>query len=164
MRLGNLGEIEKEEGHYLKAIERNRQVLEIFRDAGAELYQGEVYSLLGQHAEAVDRYEWALDIARRIGDHAKERRTVNNLGRTYRLMGRHDAVEQHNRAIELAVTATDRYEQARALDGIGWVRQDIGDPAQARRWWGEALALYSELGVPEAEQVRARLADMAAAC
>jgi hypothetical protein len=35
---------------------------------------------------------------------------------------------------------------------------DGGDLRQARRHWREALSLYTELGAPEAEEVRAKLA------
>ena len=34
----------------------------------------------------------------------------------------------------------------------------FGGERQARRHWREALSLYTELGAPEAEEVRAKLA------
>jgi hypothetical protein len=48
---------------------------------------------------------------------------------------------------------------------VRWERGDtepvpcraLGDEDQARRHWQEALAIFTELGVPEAGEVRARL-------
>jgi hypothetical protein len=37
------------------------------------------------------------------------------------------------------------------------VHQALGDPGQARGHWQEALALYTDMGMPEAEQARASL-------
>jgi hypothetical protein len=34
----------------------------------------------------------------------------------------------------------------------------LGDPHQAHSYWQEALTRYTDLGVPEADQVRAELA------
>lgn len=47
---------------------------------------------------------------------------------------------------------------ARARDGLGHACDRTGDRDQARRHWQDALALFTELGVPEAERIRARLA------
>jgi transcriptional regulator with XRE-family HTH domain len=57
----------------------------------------------------------------------------------------------------------DKYEQARAHDGLGRANHAAGDSGQARRRWQHALTLYTELGVPDAGQVRARLAGQAPA-
>ncbi|MDQ3275250.1 MAG: hypothetical protein M3Q39_09560 [Actinomycetota bacterium] len=51
----------------------------------------------------------------------------------------------------------DRYEQARAHDGLAHTHHATGDPDQARHHWCEALALYTDLGVPDADDVQAYL-------
>jgi hypothetical protein len=48
-------------------------------------------------------------------------------------------------------------EQAHALSGIGDTLQRIGDQARARASWRRALELYELLGVPEAQEIRAKL-------
>jgi hypothetical protein len=48
-------------------------------------------------------------------------------------------------------------EQARAHNGLGQAHHAIGDPGQACHHCQEALALYAELGAPEADQVRDQL-------
>ncbi len=63
------------------------------------------------------------------------------------------------RLLGLASQIGNRYQQARAYDGLARACHAAGDPAQARQHWQQALALYTDLGVPEAGQVRARLDD-----
>ena len=51
----------------------------------------------------------------------------------------------------------DQYERARAHNGLARTFHATGDAGQARRHWQQALALFTELGAPEADQVRAQL-------
>ncbi len=44
-----------------------------------------------------------------------------------------------------------------AHHGLGLAHQATSDPGQARRHWQQALTLYTGLGTPEAEDVRAQL-------
>jgi hypothetical protein len=60
-------------------------------------------------------------------------------------------VEQHTIGIG------DRDEQARAHHGTGHGYQQFGDPARAQEELHQALSLYRELGLPQADQVRADL-------
>jgi tetratricopeptide (TPR) repeat protein len=68
------------------------------------------------------------------------------------------ALARFRAALALASQAGDRFEQARALEGVAWVLATTGQHSQAREHWQRALAIYSDLGVPEAGQVRAHLA------
>jgi tetratricopeptide (TPR) repeat protein len=67
------------------------------------------------------------------------------------------ALAQYRGALALASQAGDRFEQARALDGAARALATAGQRGQARAHWQQALAIFSDLGVPEAAQVRARL-------
>jgi tetratricopeptide (TPR) repeat protein len=67
------------------------------------------------------------------------------------------ALARFRAALALASQAGDRFEQARALDGAARVLATASQPGQARAHWQRALAIFSDLGVPEAAQVRARL-------
>lgn len=60
-------------------------------------------------------------------------------------------------ALAIARDIDDRYEQARALTGLGHAHAALGDHAQARRDWQQALAIYTDLRVPDAEAIRACL-------
>ena len=47
--------------------------------------------------------------------------------------------------------------RARAHTGLGHAHLGLGDPAVAREHYAQALTLYTELDMPEAEEIRARL-------
>jgi hypothetical protein len=51
----------------------------------------------------------------------------------------------------------ERYEQARAHRGLARSYYADGDADQARHHWQQALALYTALDAPEADQIRAQL-------
>jgi len=48
-------------------------------------------------------------------------------------------------------------------NGLACTYYATGDLDQARQHWERALALYADLGVPEAEQVRAKLESLGTA-
>jgi hypothetical protein len=59
----------------------------------------------------------------------------------------------------LAGQIDDRYQQARAHNGLGQAGHVAGDLDQARRHWQEAVALYASVGAADADRLRAWLAD-----
>ena len=63
-------------------------------------------------------------------------------------------------ALALATEIGDPAQQAQASDGLGRAWHSEGDLSRARALWETALALYTELGDPDAEQIRVRLAAM----
>lgn len=60
--------------------------------------------------------------------------------------------------LALASQIGAKLQQARAHHGLARAHQAAADPSRARQHWQRALALYTDLGVPEAGQVRAELA------
>jgi DNA-binding SARP family transcriptional activator len=64
----------------------------------------------------------------------------------------------HATALDLASQTDNGYEQARAHHGLARAYQSAGQPGQARQHWQHALAEFTRLGTPEADQVRAELA------
>jgi len=73
--------------------------------------------------------------------------------------GHRDARESHATALDLASQTDNGYEQARAHHGLARAYQSAGQPGQARHHWQHALTEFTRLGTPEADQVRARLAE-----
>jgi hypothetical protein len=61
-------------------------------------------------------------------------------------------------AFGLASQIGNKHEQARAHNGLACAHGATGDPARAVDHWQHALTLYTDLGAPEAVQVRMRLA------
>ena len=70
-----------------------------------------------------------------------------------------DALDHHRRALAEAARVDYRCGRADALNGIGLAQAALGDVRTAREHWRQALELYAELRVPEADGVRARLAQ-----
>jgi hypothetical protein len=82
----------------------------------------------------------------------------NGLGETLRLTGSiHEGRIQHADAPAVAVEIGNRYEQARAHDGIAIIDHATGDLGQARRHRQQALTLYTELDLPDADHLRAAI-------
>jgi hypothetical protein len=84
---------------------------------------------------------------------------LNGLGETLLADGHRDAREPHATALDLAGQTDNGYEQARAHHGLARAYQSAGQPGQARHHWQHALTEFTRLGTPEADQVRAQLAE-----
>ena len=83
---------------------------------------------------------------------------LNSVGETHRATGAlREALIQHTAALTLATQISDRYEQARAHNGLAHAHHTTGDLDQARHHWRHALALYTDLGVPDADDIPAHL-------
>ncbi len=83
---------------------------------------------------------------------------LNGIGETHRAAGQlREARIQHTAALALATQIGDRYQQARAHNDLAHSHHTTGDPDQARHHWRHALALYTDLSVPDADDVQAHL-------
>jgi hypothetical protein len=106
----------------------------------------------------------AISLASQIGDKHEQARGHNGLGAA--LLGSTlpgQARAQHSAALDLASQSGDRYEQARALAGLARSYQAAGDPGRAGHHWRRALARYTDLGLPEADDIRSRLTELGGA-
>jgi tetratricopeptide (TPR) repeat protein len=163
--LGNLGATDSLLGRHPEALAHLHRALANCRraaDRGGEGSAlgtiGAVYRRLRSYPEALDYLHRALAISRETGDRSLETETLSALGDTLHDMGEaRTALAQYRGALALASQAGDRFEQARALDGAARALATAGQRGQARAHWQQALAIFSDLGVPEAAQVRARL-------
>src|SRR5208282_3336674 len=70
---------------------------------------------------------------------------------------------QHHAALVLASRIGEKYEQARAHDGLARTYRATGGHVRARRHWELALALFTVLGAPETDDVEAQLAALGSA-
>ncbi|MFF5188155.1 tetratricopeptide repeat protein [Streptomyces sp. NPDC000345] len=76
----------------------------------------------------------------------------------YLIGGRHtDALTHHTDALTIAEDIGNPGQQARAHSGLGDAHRALDDTARAVRCYERALALYSGLGMPEADGVRVSL-------
>ncbi|MET1072075.1 MAG: tetratricopeptide repeat protein, partial [Umezawaea sp.] len=88
---------------------------------------------------------------------------LNGLGETLLADGHPDrAHAQHTAALGPAVLSGDRFGLARTRTGLGDACRASGEEDRAREHWELARSLYTELGVPEADDLGARLASLGA--
>ncbi|HEY6743852.1 MAG TPA: tetratricopeptide repeat protein, partial [Lapillicoccus sp.] len=164
-----IGQLLRRQGRYAEAIDRHLEALAVVRDQGDEGEEAYALVSLGDTRQAQGDLDGALDdlrraqrLADRTGDHGLQAEVGNALGRVLLETGRaEEARRSHDRALDLSTPGVDRYEEARALDGIAVTCQRRGDVADARHFWLRALAIYAEMDVPEADEVRAGLEALA---
>jgi tetratricopeptide (TPR) repeat protein len=171
--LTNLGAIYWRQNRHRHAEDHHRRALHLYRALGDRATEAEaltnlglVYRRQGRYQQAEYHHQQAVSRYRELGDRAGEVDALNGLAEAAQAAGRPaQALARHHAALGIASETGNRYEQARAHVGLGRAHHATGDLDQARVHWERALALYGELRVPDAEDVRAQLAalDRAAA-
>ncbi|MBL7253105.1 ATP-binding protein [Paractinoplanes lichenicola] len=165
--LNILGDIETRAGRPEAAAEHLRQSLALFREignrnneAGALDSLGILHNHLGRPEEAIGYFEPALTLFRELGNKGGEIGALNGLGEAARAAGRlDDALVHHADALTTAIDVDMPDEQAFAQAGLGHAYRARGDEDRAREHFQQALSLYTALGIPEADEVRALLAE-----
>jgi DNA-binding SARP family transcriptional activator/tetratricopeptide (TPR) repeat protein len=163
--LDNLGEVLCRQGHYQPAEDHLGQALAIYHELGYRRGEADALQNLGhvrrgqaRYRQATGLYRQALAIFAELGDGSGEAEALNSLGEALSGAGLPgEARGRHQGALTVACRTGDKAEEARAHDGLARAYHAAGDPGQARRHWRQALALYTELGTPEAGEVRAQL-------
>lgn len=80
---------------------------------------------------------------------------MNGAGEILLATGQHaQALTSHQAALALASQTGDRYEQARAHHGLARACHATGQHDAEREHWEQALAGYTSLSVPEADELR----------
>jgi tetratricopeptide (TPR) repeat protein/transcriptional regulator with XRE-family HTH domain len=163
--LTNLGVVHTRLGDYDQALRHGDQALAVFREVGdiggaartlGNL--GEAHHLAGRHREALRLYDEALTLAREIGACGIEIEVLNHAAAAYLALDAVDlAMEHHRAALAESVATGDRYEQAKALEGLGHARQAAGERDLAATSWRESLRVYRQLGLREADRVETLL-------
>ena len=165
--LASLGDISLRQGRPGPATTHLREALALFRQAGSRSGQARVLITLGdaalqecRHHQAASYHQEALAICRQTGYQSGEVTALNSLGDVMLAAGQPaDAHARYADALTGAARNGELDEQARAHHGLARTSHTTGDPGQARHHWTEALTLYTTLGAPEADQIRAHLAS-----
>jgi DNA-binding SARP family transcriptional activator/tetratricopeptide (TPR) repeat protein len=166
LALLNLGIARLRLGRCALAAGELRRALALCRENGYRAYtavaltrMGDVCLCQGSPDDATGYLQEAQALFQGMGDRSGEADTLNSLGEVLIATGQLDGAHtRHAAAFELARPIGDKYQQARALGGLGRAYHAAGDQDQARQHWQQALELFTELGVPEADEVRGHLA------
>ena len=162
--LGKLGVFSGQLGRLQEATAHFGDALNLHREIGHQLGVAEVLTNLGELAArqgdydlAISHLEQAVLEYRAYGDQFGEIVAPRALGEALHGAKRTAAGRtQIATALRLAVETGNTYQQAGAHHNLAESYADLGD-AQARYHWQQALALYTDLGAPEADQIRAQL-------
>ncbi|WBB75839.1 tetratricopeptide repeat protein [Micromonospora sp. WMMD1128] len=166
--LANLAEVDTRSGRYETAAANLAQALVLFRQAGHR--NGEAWTLdglgtlhrhLGQPVEAARHHRQALTILQTTGDRHGAAWALNGLGEAMLAAGHAtDALTHHTAAHAIAAEIGARDQQARAEAGLAGAHRALADHDRARAHYRHALTIYTDLGTPEADQIRTCLAAL----
>jgi tetratricopeptide (TPR) repeat protein/transcriptional regulator with XRE-family HTH domain len=168
--LATIGSIHTRQGRYARAAAVLRQALALARQTGDRATENDILNELGlaelrqgQHQQAAHTLQHALELATSSGSLSLQAQVLNSLGEAHLCAALPaDARARYGTALDVASGTGAKREQARAHHGLGQTYHDCGDTRNARRHWREAFTLYTELGAPEADLIRTRLAGSAA--
>jgi tetratricopeptide (TPR) repeat protein len=151
--------------HFDEALKAQRRAMEVARELGDVQVQGIAHSGLGAvHAElkqcdqAVMHFEDALTCYRSSGEKIGIGFVLHFLAGVHQQAGRaEDAVNTYREAVAHRQAIGHRQGEAMSLRRLGASLKDVGDTATANKCWEQALAIFEELGSPDADEVRALL-------
>jgi len=103
---------------------------------------GDAYAQLGRTADALDQFRQALTLAEEAHDLTGQGEIHHSLGGTWERHGDDRRALEHARhALLIFRKLGNTFQQARALNGVGWLQTRLGDYAEARANCEAALAL-----------------------
>ena len=163
--LRGLGEAAVAQDRYPEATDYLDQALAFFRQTADRKGEADTLHDFGNVDQSQGRYQgaqehrnMALSICREIGYGRGRAEALNGLGRALLAMGQpEDALLRHDDARVLADEGADAYQKARAHQGLRHAYAAVRNRPQAREQWRLALAMYTRLGTPEADQIQAQL-------
>jgi DNA-binding SARP family transcriptional activator/Tfp pilus assembly protein PilF len=145
--------------HLRASLAHSREVGDPDGEALSLSELGVVEAAQGRQKQAVEHHNQALDLWRKTGNRSGETSGLNGLGEVLLGAGQpEDARVRLNTALVTALQIGDKYEAARAHSGLGQACRATGERDHACLHWQQALTIYEELGAPEADEVRGRLA------
>jgi tetratricopeptide (TPR) repeat protein len=113
----------------------------------------------GKYEQAIGYLRQAILLFRQSGYQHGESVTLRRLAEALRACGQPaEALDQLTTALRLAAETGNVYEQANAHRDLASSHSAAGQDEQARHHWQQALALYTQLGAPEAGQICSHLA------
>jgi DNA-binding SARP family transcriptional activator/tetratricopeptide (TPR) repeat protein len=148
-----------------EAMPHAQRALELYQRAGHQVGQGRLlnaigwfHASLGDPAAGLAYCEKALDLQTKLGDKVGAAQTWGSLGHAHSRLGRHQrAIECYQASAELNHEFGYRYSEALMLSALGDAREQAGQQHAARLAWQAAFDLFDQIGLPDADAVRAKL-------
>lgn len=147
-------------GHAHDSLAHHRAVDDRAGQSAALNHIGWILAQLGEHQQALTYCRQALEPALETGDLNGQAHIQDSLGYILHRLGEHaEAVDRYQQALDLFHQTGDRHSEAAGLRCLGDIHGATGRPAPARTAWTQALAITAELGLPDADPLRARLLE-----
>jgi tetratricopeptide (TPR) repeat protein/transcriptional regulator with XRE-family HTH domain len=166
--LARIGDLNLRRGQLTQAAHLYGQALAIFRRidypvgvATGLLGLGEVSVRQSDYPRSIGYLRRALALYRQAGYQHGETVTLRTLAEALHGAGQPAAARAElAAALRVATETGNSYQQASAHRDLAESHHSAGQDEQARHQWQQALTLYTQLGAPEADQARARLAAL----
>lgn len=166
----NIGCIEHYRGNHQEALAAYRRALTISRrignlpgEAGTLNEMGVTFNAIEEHDDALTHHQRAALIAEQLGNSYERVIALRGIGDSHRGKGLHDqAAQYYQQALLLSREISEPFQEGKVLDAMAESALQTRGAAAARIYWHQALDVYQQLGVPEAETVRLRLDSMPA--
>jgi DNA-binding SARP family transcriptional activator len=164
--LSSMGVVYVKLGQYARALDCNERALALYQACGDERCVagilsniGAVHLHLGRPGQALEHQHLAVATAERLGDRMLEGELLNDLADTCRAVGQQEEARSlYTRALRINSEVNSLPEEARSHEGLADTLAGTDDEA-ARQHWQHALAIYTEIGLPEAARTRQKLAS-----
>jgi tetratricopeptide (TPR) repeat protein/DNA-binding SARP family transcriptional activator len=153
-------------GEHTRALGYYRQALRLARDTGYRYSETEALlglantlAALGEPHRALTRARHGLALARSAGFRLLEGQAQTILAAVHHRLGDHArATATARTALAVHAETGHRPGAARTHLLLGRIQRDLGRTTAAVDHWREALALFTDIGTPDAGQVRVLLA------
>ncbi|MEV4313759.1 tetratricopeptide repeat protein [Actinocrispum sp. NPDC049592] len=166
LSLNNLGVVHKRLNQderalmcYQEALDISEQIGDDRMRAGVLTNFGEIHERQGNYTEALSCHERSLRMFRRLGDRQGQALNLGNQGRLHEHRGNYpEALTCLEECLVIQQELGDRRGQAESLQQLGSILYLLGHTDQARARWRDSLAIFTDLRLPTAHQLRMLLA------
>jgi tetratricopeptide (TPR) repeat protein len=157
-----------QQGRPALALRHDEHALRLYRQAGHRAGQanalnaiGWLYAVLGDYQQAVHHCGQALALQRELGNRRGMAATWDSLGYAQHHLGRYtEAAAYYEQSLAVFRDLGDRSREAELLTHLGDTYHAAGDLPAAGEAWQQALAILDDLHHADADEVRAKLADL----
>jgi tetratricopeptide (TPR) repeat protein/transcriptional regulator with XRE-family HTH domain len=169
--LVNLGVVLTDAGRPAEAMQSLQEALRLFRNNGSRYGEafaqnaiGAIHAQRGRTGDALGCYQQAQQVFREANDIASLSETLADLSALYLKQHQfHEAIVAATEAVGLSRQSGSRRIEARALALLGRAHRDRAEPQQAQQCWRDAMAIFTDLGHPQADEIAADLRALSSA-
>jgi len=119
------------------------------------------FEVRGYWQDGVQANQTVVELARRTRDRTAQAQAQNDLAYLYERRGRYpEAIACQQDSLIIRRELGDRHGEAEALRDLGDALRATGRNSEAEAGWREALTICEALEIPEADEIRERLATL----